>query len=59
MVLVRGIIIYRRRLHNFSSIQVTFETFTTWKAKKLKEKKEKLIQINKKKKRDFRSGKLK
>lgn len=41
-----------------NTTKVTLETFTQWKNKKLKEKKDKLIESTKKKKRDFKQGKL-
>ena len=39
-----------------NTTKVTLETFTAWKAKKIKEKKDKLIEVTKKKKRDFKQG---
>lgn len=39
-----------------NTTKVTLETFTAWKEKKLKEKKDKLIEITKKKNKDFKQG---
>ena len=47
--------IERKKLGS-NTTKVTLETFTAWKAKKLKEKKDKLIEVTKKKKRDFKQG---
>lgn len=41
-----------------NTTKVTLETFTAWKAKKIKEKKDKLIAVTKKKKGDFKQGRL-
>lgn len=49
--------IERKKLGS-NTTKVTLETFTAWKNKKLKEKKDKLIESTKKKKKDFKQGKL-
>lgn len=49
--------IERKRLGP-NTTKVTLETFTAWKNKKLTEKKEALIQSTKKKKKDFKQGRL-
>jgi len=41
-----------------NTTRVTLETFTAWKNKKIKDKKDKLIEVTKKKKKDFKQGRL-